>query len=336
MKVTRTEQGHRNGENSDHQFHINAPAKVNLSLHIKGRRTDGYHELTGLVAFADVADKLHFRQEGHPEVTGSGQGWSLEITGPFAADLDDACDSSQHNLVVQAARLFQKQFEGCCGGEILLEKKLPIAAGIGGGSSDAAATLKALQEFSSYVDEYDLREMAEGLGADVAMCLSPTAKNISGTGGIFEPATEFQPLPCVLVNPGVRVSTPMVFKELAAAPLPSELSDEIDIGKFFMEGLPSQEDCDVFRRMKDIEPLTIIGWLRTQRNDLQEPAIRLAPVIADVLEVIGKDGSCRVARMSGSGATCFGLYDSKDRAEQAALKIRADHPDWWVAATMLR
>ncbi len=303
-----------------HELRIKAPAKVNLSLHIKGRRADGYHELGGLVAFADIADELLFKQKGHGDLTDTGPGWSLAITGPFSANLDDGGEGSSLNLVEQAARLFQKEIEGCAGGEIFLAKNLPIAAGIGGGSSDAAATLNALQEICRSCDDEDLKRMAVRLGADVAMCLSPKAKIIAGIGDIYQTATRFTPLPAILVNPGVRVPTPAVFKELSAPALLDDLPEEIH--EIFGQG--------------DISPLTMIDWLRTQNNDLQAPAIRIAPVIKDVLAVIDADKNCKLARMSGSGATCFGLYDSEDTAKQAARRISTQHPDWWVVATMLR
>ena len=337
MKTTATGRVCREDENSAYEFHIKARAKVNLSLHIEGRRADGYHELEGLVAFADIADELHFKQEGHLEITDSGFGWSLQMNGPFAAQLVEASTSLMPNLVVQAARLFQKEIEGCRGGEILLEKNLPIAAGIGGGSSDAAATLNVLRDLGLFpVDDDQLKQMAVQLGADVAMCLSPQAKVIAGVGDIYEDVADFQPLPAVLVNPGVSVSTALVFKELAA-PAISETGDQtstvFDVATAVVD---RDETHEALGRIGDLSPLAMTDWLRTQRNDLQEPAIRVAPAIADVLKAIDADESCRLARMSGSGATCFGLYDGVEEAGGAARKISADYPDWWVVATMLR
>ena len=334
--VKRNGQFYMQDELTARELCIKAPAKVNLSLHIKGRRPDGYHELSGIVAFADIADELLFKHEDHPEVTGSSEGWSLEITGPFCEHFHKASQNLQDNLIIKASRLFQKEFEGCPGGEILLEKNLPIAAGIGGGSSDAAATLKALQEFCSYApDDDELDDLAVELGADVPMCLTPKAKIISGAGDIYEMLLGFQPLPAVLVNPRVGVSTAHVFKELAAPEL-APLDDQEALKKFLSEAMKEQDAYDIFKVIKDPTPLTVINWLRGQRNDLQESAIRLAPVIADVLAILDKDNNCQLARMSGSGATCFGLYENMNDANEAAQKISTDHPDWWVEATMLR
>ncbi len=320
MTNVRSTQGHASDRIFAHELHIKAPAKVNLSLHIKGRRPDGYHELGGLVAFADIADELLFKQEEHADLTDIGLDWSLSITGPFSANLDNGGEGSSQNLVEQAARLFQKENEGCAGGEIILQKNLPIAAGIGGGSSDAAATLNALQKICRSCDDEDLKDMAMRLGADVAMCLSPEAKMIAGIGELYQTATGFTPLPAILVNPGVKVPTPQVFTKLSAPAL--------------LDDLP-EVTHEIFRQ-GDISRLSIIDWLRTQGNDLQAPAIRIAPVIKDVLAVIGAEENCHLARMSGSGATCFGLYDSLDIAKQAARRISTQHPDWWVVATMLR
>ncbi len=320
MKIANSGPAYTRDGNSAYELRIKASAKVNLSLHIKGRRADGYHELAGLVAFADIADELLFKQEGYGDLTDAGPGWSLAITGPFSANLREGEAGSSFNLVEQAARLFQKENEGCAGGEIFLEKNLPIAAGIGGGSSDAAATLNALRKICRSCDDQDLKRMAVRLGADVAMCLSPKAKIIGGIGELYQTATPFTPLPAILVNPGVRVPTPAVFKELSAPALADDLPKETS--EIFGQG--------------DISPRTMIDWLRTQSNDLQAPAIRIAPVIEHVLAVIEANNSCRLARMSGSGATCFGLYENMDDARAAAQKISAEHPAWWVVATMLR
>ena len=299
---------------------VNAPGKINLSLHVEGRRADGYHQLSGLVAFSKVADQLQFeicRQDKRS--TDEKSRWSLEISGPFAGQLSAPCAIASENLVSKAARLYGLQCVEGLSGVIRLKKNLPIAAGIGGGSSDAAATLVALQKTnSSPLSKEQISEIALELGADVPMCLTPTAQMIGGIGEIRQVVEPFAPLPAVLVNPGVNVATKNVFADLEAAQLPSQ---------YHSAALPTPDLST---------KAAIIEYLRSQRNDLQAPAMRIAPVIGNVLELIGKDKNCRLARMSGSGATCFGLYDSLNIAEHAVQKIHTAHPDWWVVATVLK
>lgn len=252
-----------------------APAKVNLSLHVTGQRSDGYHLLDSLVAFVDLGDRLSF------EV---GSEMQIDVTGPFAQGVP----SDNRNLVWKAAELSDWK------GRIQLEKNLPHGAGIGSGSSDAAAVLRC----------FGGAEHAAKLGADVPVCLSCAPQRMRSIGDLLEPLTPLPPMEILLVNPNVHVPTGPVFNVLESKDNPP-----------MPDAIPVFKDADAF-----------CGWLAQQRNDLEAPARRIAPQIGDVLNAL--DGAL-LARMSGSGATCFGLYASG--IEKAAQRIAQAHPSWWVA-----
>ncbi|WP_179380240.1 4-(cytidine 5'-diphospho)-2-C-methyl-D-erythritol kinase [Jannaschia marina] len=258
-----------------------APAKVNLTLHVTGRRADGYHLLDSLVAFADVGDRL---------AAGAGDG--LTVTGPFAAGVP----TGYSNLIRRALSHVGVRRA------VSLEKNLPHPAGLGGGSSDAAAALRL-------VGAEPGPEVAETLGADVPVCLLARGARMRGIGEQVEPVA-LPSLPAVLVNPGVAVATPKVFAALARP-------NNADMG-----ALPDWADA-----------AELIPWLGTMRNDLEAPARSLAPEIGTALAAIGGTGAT-LARMSGSGATCFGLYPSRAVAETAAAALA--RPGWWVRACTLR
>ncbi|MCW8842853.1 MAG: 4-(cytidine 5'-diphospho)-2-C-methyl-D-erythritol kinase [Rhodobacteraceae bacterium] len=264
-----------------------APAKVNLTLHVTGQRTDGYHLLDSLVAFADIGDRITATQAAKP---------SLSVTGPLAAGVP----TGPENLVRRAATALQST------AALTLEKHLPAAAGIGGGSSDAAATLRALSALTGTALPADL---GLSLGADVPVCTLARAATMRGIGEDIAPVDGLPPLPAVLVNPRVAVPTPAVFRALSSKTNPA------------MGTIPQGTDFNTF-----------CDWLATQRNDLEPPARALTPKIDATLAALS---DARLARMSGSGATCFGLYPTRETAETAAARIRAAHPDWWVAATAL-
>lgn len=276
-----------------------APAKVNLTLHVTGRRGDGYHLLDSLVVFADFGDLIRVRV--------ARGGVTLRVTGPTAG----AVPPGESNLVMRAARL-----AGAEGVEITLEKHLPAAAGLGGGSSDAAATLRALRrihgrpEPDPAVPDPAVPDPAL-LGADVPVCLQAVSARMSGIGDEVVPVTGIPPLPAVLVNPGVALRTPDVFAALERrdrAPMPE------------LPAFGGVADC--------------AAWLAGQRNDLQEAAVGLVPVIGQVLAVLHGSGAA-LARMSGSGATCFGLFSDMEDARLAARRIAAAEPGWWVRAVTL-
>lgn len=272
-----------------------ARAKINLCLHVIGQRTDGYHLLDSLVVFADVGDRIS---------AAPAAGLGLTITGPEGAGLTAGAD----NLVLRAARSFGR----AQGAAITLEKRLPVASGIGGGSADAAATLVAL----SRLWRVGLPDAAAvlRLGADVPVCLAGHPARMQGVGEAVSPLPH--PLPAahlLLVNPRVEVSTPAVFKALARKdnpPLPAELP-----------------------RLKSLPELA--AFLMMQRNDLEAPALAAQPVIGQVKAAIGAQTGCHLARMSGSGATCFGLFADPLTTAAAARALRAAHPGWWVEAAAM-
>ncbi|MFC3727279.1 4-(cytidine 5'-diphospho)-2-C-methyl-D-erythritol kinase [Neoaquamicrobium sediminum] len=271
-----------------------APAKVNLALHVTGRRDDGYHLLDTLVVFTEVGDTV--------SVAAAEQD-SFTIQGPFAGLLDDEAD----NLVLRARDLLRSTHGDLPPVAITLEKNLPVASGIGGGSSDAAATLRALMRLWGIELSADaLAAAALRLGADLPMCLYARTLVARGIGEEIEPVEGIPPLHMMLANPGVAVPTPAIFRALASRENPP---------------LP---------RLAGAKAL--FDWLAATRNDLQAPAIALAPEIGDVLSALSASGAA-LARMSGSGATCFGLFNSPADAEAAASAIAARYPAWYVTAT---
>lgn len=282
---------------------IEAPAKINLALHITGRRADGYHLIESLVVFAKLGDRVAVQRADCDR---------FRLTGPEAAALSS--EDAANNLVVRArdglreiARQSGLELPPV---EICLDKQLPVASGIGGGSADAAATLKALCSLWDYAPGPDtLSQLALRLGADVPMCLDGRALIARGIGETLSPVELGFGLDLVIINPRVGVSTPTVFSALKCrnnAPLPAP------------DGL---DDRDGF-----------LKWLEAARNDLQPPAQRMVPEIADCLSALELAGA-RFSRMSGSGASCFGVFDSTELARAAAARLLQDQPDWFVAAT---
>lgn len=280
-----------------------APAKVNLALHVTRRREDGYHDLESLVAFADVADEL----EAVPAAADT-----LVIQGPFAK----ALNGGDTNLVSRAVAAFRARWPDAVPGGLALRltKNLPVAAGIGGGSADAAAALRLLAGLASApVSVSELANLAAGLGADVPACLVSAPLLARGVGELLSPLPQFPACHVVLVNPMVPLATADVFRRLRAHdnyPLP-ELPNPLT------------------------RPAQLGIWLAETRNDLQPPAVKLVPVIGDIVEDLAATQGCILARMSGSGATVFGLFGSSGQAHQAAQVMRERNPDHWVAAAPL-
>jgi 4-diphosphocytidyl-2-C-methyl-D-erythritol kinase len=275
-----------------------APAKVNLTLRVLGRRADGLHEIESLVAFANVADALTLTP---------GDALALSVAGPTAAAAGDVAE----NLVLKAARALAERVEALKLGRFALSKRLPVAAGLGGGSADAAAALRLLARANRLApDDARLAQAARATGADVPVCLDPRPRFMRGTGDILSDPFELPRLFAVLVNPGIAVATRDVFAMLAAAPA-------------------TQTKPAMWPR----ERAELLDEIARGRNDLEEPAIELEPAIANVLAVLRKVPGCRLARMSGSGATCFALFDSYRTASAAARRLRVGYPTWWVRAT---
>lgn len=285
-----------------------ARAKVNLTLHVLGRRTDGYHDLESLVAFADCADSLSFVPADHS---------TLVVTGPRAAE----CGALDDNLILKAARNFAERVPTLRGGAFSLDKHLPAAAGIGGGSADAAAALRLLAQANGIAaDDPRLLDAARTTGADVPVCLGSSSCIMRGVGERLAPL-KMPRFPCVLVNPGVPVATKDVFGAIGLKPGESFEGD----GQLSSAGWPA--DTASFEEW--------IGAIVAGRNDLEQPSMQIQPVIADVLARLRTEEGCRLARMSGSGATCFGLFADDGSAARAASRIQVDHPRWWVAAGAL-
>lgn len=284
-------------------------AKVNLSLRVVGRRADGYHDLESVVAFADCADRLTLEPGGELR---------LATTGPLAADCGEASD----NLVFKAAKLLADALPSLKLGAFALDKVLPVAAGIGGGSADAAAALRLLARLNNLpLDDPRLREVALATGADVPVCLFSRACDMTGVGEQLLPLA-LPSMPCVMVNPRVPVATKDVFRELGLR------NGELLVGATDVLEAPAWPE----------QGGSIDDWvdvLETVANDLEAPALRIEPVIGDVLEALRSSAGVKLARMSGSGATCFAIYGAAAEADAAAEKIRSDHPGWWVHAGTL-
>lgn len=264
-----------------------APAKVNLALHVTGRRADGYHLLDSLVVFADMGDRLVLRR---------GAGAGIRVSGPQARGVPGGPD----NLALRAA-----SESGARDMAITLEKHIPAGAGLGGGSTDAAAVLRALGHWGMHHPD------PLALGADLPVCMAARAARMSGIGELVVPLGGIAPLPAVLVNPGTSLATASVFRALA--------------GRF---GAP----IGPVPRFSGVEDCAL--WLQGQRNDLGAAAQALVPVIGDCLAAL-RSGGALLARMSGSGASCFGLFGTLEAAKQAAGAIAAQKPDWWVHAVTL-
>jgi 4-diphosphocytidyl-2-C-methyl-D-erythritol kinase len=283
-----------------------APAKINLTLHVHGRRADGYHALESLVAFAGTGDALSLAP---------GPSLALSLKGPTAP----LAGAGRDNLVLKATRLLAERVEGLRVGAFTLVKRLPVAAGLGGGSSDAAAALRLLARLNGLpLSDHRIREAARLAGADVPACLEPRARMMRGAGEAVGPPIALPRLFGVLVNPGIPVSTPAVFEALGLKPGENLTASAHPI----LDGVG-----DLAR---------LLRILRTARNDLELPAVSLTPQIGDALRRLAGTHGCRLARMSGSGATVFGLFQTCEGAASAAKALRADHPRWWIKSTILR
>ena len=279
-----------------------APAKVNLALHVTGRRADGYHLLDSLVAFSCHGDLLEVEDGAEDD---------FFVSGHFAAHVP----IGETNLVTRARDLLRETFgeRARAPVHLHLEKNLPVASGIGGGSADAAAALRLLvRHWRIDIDEATLAKLGLSLGADVPMCLSSKPLLARGIGEALEELPHFPALPLVLVNPNIPLSTPEVFSRLERRDNPP-LSP---LGAF-------------------TDTVSAAHWLKEARNDLEDPACQLVPQIEDARDALRRAGAL-FARMSGSGATCFGVFSTRPEADQAAALLEERHPDWFVLATETR
>lgn len=281
-----------------------AAAKVNLDLRVISRRADGYHELDSLVVFSSVGDHLTFAPSDLLE---------LRVDGPYAGSLEN--EALQSNLVLRAAELLRsylKQPE--LGAAITLTKNLPVASGLGGGSADAAASLSGLAElWEQEISGAELAELGLRLGADVPVCLQGAPCYLRGIGEKISLLQQFPRVWLVLVNPRKALSTPRVFAAFDGGFSSARKAEATDA----LDGFASLDD--------------LLAALNDSRNDLERPAMALMPEIAACLTALGAEAGCQLTRMSGSGATCFGLFASQDEASKAASSIAARRPDWWVA-----
>ena len=284
-----------------------APAKVNLTLRVFGRRADGYHDIESLAAFADVGDRLALTP---------GDALTLTVVGPSAAQTGAEAD----NLVTKAARALAARIPGLCAGAFRLQKNLPVAAGLGGGSADAAAALRLLAKANKLApDDPRLRDAARATGADVPVCLDPRARLMRGIGEILSAPLPLPRLHALLVNPGVAVPTKLVFSGWRPSANPIRALDST--ADF---AVPKMQNEDQF-----------LDWLASEANDLEVSAIALEPAVAEVLASLRAATGCRLARMSGSGATCFALFASAAETATASQKLRKRFPDWWISETVL-
>jgi 4-diphosphocytidyl-2-C-methyl-D-erythritol kinase len=281
-----------------------APAKVNLFLHVGPLAADGYHPLTSLVAFADIGDAVTLRPADR---------LSLTVTGPFAGGLNDGAD----NLILKALRAMgQATGAGDPPVAVTLDKQLPIAAGLGGGSSDAGAVLKAARDLLGLpLNDDALAEIAAVIGADGPMCLHALAAWAEGRGDRLTFESRLPTLSAVLINPGVPSPTGEVYRSYDRGPAAA---------------------ADRPEPPGDWAASTVIHWLSKQRNDLEAPAVALQPVIGEALRAAAQLPGVRLVRMSGSGATVFALFDTADQAVAAARRLAGIRHDWWVRPATLR
>jgi 4-diphosphocytidyl-2-C-methyl-D-erythritol kinase len=286
-----------------------ARAKVNLTLRVNGRRADGFHDLDSVVAFADCADRLTLTP---------GSDLNLKMAGPLA----QACGDTSDNLVLKAARLLAERVPDMKAGSFSLDKVLPVAAGIGGGSADAAAALRLLAQLNGLaLDDPRIIEVAQLTGADVPVCINSLGCVMTGVGETLQPLN-LPKMPCVMVNPGVAVATKDVFAALGLR------NGELRVG--VADVLLQDRWPDAKASLEDW-----VEALAASSNDLEAPAMRVQPVIGEVISALNATNGAWLARMSGSGATCFAIYENTAEAGRAAEKLRRDHPGWWVHAGTL-
>jgi len=280
-----------------------AKAKLNLTLEVLGRRNDGYHELKSLVAFAGFGDAVELEPQDDLD---------LLVEGPFAAALHG------NNLILAVAEAAKRAYPALRLGRFHLTKTLPVAAGLGGGSADAAAALRLLSCANpGAIDEEGWRELAEGLGSDVPACLSSRPALMTGRGEVVTPVSGFPPCAVVLANPGLQLAAVDVYGVLVPADLlapPEQPPKTLDFGGSFNR---------------------LLDHAASRGNDLESAALSLAPVIGEVLAALRRCQGAHLARLSGSGPTCFALFATGDEAERAAAELRAVHSNWWIQATLL-
>lgn len=277
---------------------IFAPCKINLFLHLTGRKKDGYHKLDSLVVFTDFGDTVSLEPANE---------FDFSVQGAFAKNLHNTDFSN--NLVVRAAKMLSQATGNPLHLKITLTKNIPLSSGLGGGSSDAAATISGLLDYWKLPRNAPyLPVLLTSLGADVPVCMACEPMQMRGIGDILLPASTLPEIPAVIVNP--------------LRPCPTK---DVFLGR---TGSSYRPEVDLPESLSDIDPL--IAFLKKQHNDLEPYAKRIVPEIGNVLTALSLTQGCLLPRMSGSGASCFGLYDSEEQAKAAAAKITHENPDWWV------
>ena len=277
-------------------FEEKASAKVNLCLQIVGQKSNGFHLLDSIVGFTEFGDHLSFKKSDELELT---------IKGTFS----DQIPVDNSNLILKAAELLRTINNIKAGAHITLTKNLPPSAGLGGGSSDAAATIRGLSRLWG-TDLPEIDDLMK-IGSDLPVCINQKTQHMKGFGEVLEEINTFPNLPILLVNPLKKVSTQTVFRMLKNKKNP-----------------PLSKYEKLFQAKKDW-----INWLLLQRNDLMEPAVKVEPVISEVLRLISKQISVEKVSMSGSGATCFGIFENKHDCDLAMKRVRLERPDWWSVST---
>jgi len=269
-----------------------APAKVNLFLHVIDKRSDGYHLLESLISFSNYGDVLTVEKADK---------FGLNIIGPFS----NMIQADQDNLITRATQIYLGDNKPLPPLQVTLEKNIPIGAGLGGGSSDAAAMIKILQKLKIPMrEDQTIDEILLSLGADVPVCYHGKSCFMEGIGEKITPLSLSEKIPAILIHPNISCATPTIFSQIMSPYTPS-----ID---------------------QELLHYDALSFLHKQQNDLSAAAIKIVPDIQNILENLNEQSGCFLARMSGSGSACFGLFDTKDLAEQAALKIKEQHPQWWV------
>jgi 4-diphosphocytidyl-2-C-methyl-D-erythritol kinase len=285
------------------RLQTSAPAKVNLTLRVLMQRPDGYHELASLVAFATVGDDLSLEPAA---------AIGLEVGGPMAP----AAGIKSDNLVLRAARAFAERVPGRQAGHFVLTKNLPSGAGLGGGSSDAAAALRLLAELNGLAtDDPRIVDAAMTVGADVPACMDPRARLIHGIGDQLSPPIDLPALDAVIVFPGTGVATSDVFR--------AHMSTGAEHGRYLPSQIPTHRAA-------------LLEFLAHESNDLENAATQLVPAIRDARRVIERTEGAEITRMTGSGSAVFAIYGNAEASSQAAARIRDERPEWWVATTKLR
>jgi 4-diphosphocytidyl-2-C-methyl-D-erythritol kinase len=279
-------------------------AKINLTLDVLGRRADGFHEIESLVAFASLGDHVELEP---------GDRFDLVVEGPFAGALDS------DNLVLKAAEAAKALRPALRLGRFRLIKTLPVAAGLGGGSADAAAALRLISRVNlGVLPASDIAALAPKLGSDVPVCLDSHPALIMGRGECVTPVSGFPSCSVLLANPGVPLGTQAVYAALGAEPLPAAPLRKVEAPDFAGD----------FARF--------INYVAPRGNALEVPATQLAPVVKQVLTALADLNGANIVRLSGSGPTCFALFATEDEAKRAASALSQAHPDWWIAASVLR